>query len=366
MTKNTPSRLFYCVTIALLVMISACTPTPAPVLDLPTEAASKSEDKMLNIYNWADYIDESILTDFEEKYGITINYTTYTSNEELIDTLMAGPTDYDLVIPTDYAVELLRKESVFGAIDKTNIPNFDNIAPTFINPAYDPGNRYCIPYQWGTLGVGYNIQATGKEINSWADVFDPAFAGRVALLDEARASLGVILLHLGYSPNTTNQSEIAEATEFLKSNAPQIVAYAPDTGQDMLAAGEVDIAMEWNGDIFYIMSDNPDIRYVIPSDGAIIWADNVCLLANAPNQENAELFLNYLLEPEVGAALSNYVKYASPNQAALPFINEEDRNNPGMYPPDDVRARLFFLADVGPAAQLFDDAWNDVLANHEQ
>lgn len=352
--------------LALVVLVSACAPKAAPAPQPATEAAPVAEDNVLNIHNWADYMDETLLTDFEEKYGITINYSTFTSNEDMVNELLAGPVEYDIVVPTDYAIQYLRNESKLGSLDRSNIPNFNNIDPAFINPAYDPGNRYCIPYQWGTTGIGYNIKATGREIHGWSDVFDPAYAGRVSLLDDPRDSLGSILLYLGYSPNTTNQIEINAAAEFLKSHADIIATYAPDTGQDLLAAGEVDIALEYNGDIFQLMAENPDIRYVIPQEGALIWSDNLCLLAKAPHKENAEKFMNYLLEPEVGAALSNYLHYASPNLAALPFLNEEDLSDPGMYPPEEVRARMFFLADLGSAAQLYTDAWNDVMANRGQ
>ncbi|MBC8334564.1 MAG: spermidine/putrescine ABC transporter substrate-binding protein [Anaerolineales bacterium] len=360
------SKFFQFAPILLLVLVSACAPAATPTAEPATEVAPVAESTVLNIYNWEDYMDDTILAAFEEEYGITINYTTYTSNEELIDVLMAGPVDYDLVVPSDYAVEFLRGESMFGSLDKTNIPNFANIAPTFINPSYDPGNRYCIPYQWGTTGIGYNIKATGKELTSWADVFDPAYAGRVSFIEEPREAFAAILLLLGHSPNSTNQIELDEATAFLKSNADHIATYAPDTGQDLLDAGEVDIAHEYNGDIFQIMAENPDIRYMIPSEGAMIWSDNLCLLASAPNKENAEKFMNYLLDAEVGAALSNYLRYASPNQAALPFLNEEDRNHPGLYPPEEVLARMFFFANIGSASQLYDDAWSEVLANHGQ
>ncbi|NQU30323.1 MAG: spermidine/putrescine ABC transporter substrate-binding protein [Anaerolineae bacterium] len=362
------SKFFQFAPILLLVLVSACAPAATPTAEPATEVAPVPQDNVVNVYNWSDYMDESILADFEEKFGVTVNYTEYGGMDDLIDVLEAGPVDYDLVVPADYAVEYLRNESMFGAPDRANMPNFGNIAPTFINPYFDPGNRYCIPYQWGTTGIGYNIQATGKEILGWGDVFDLAVEGRVrlSLLADPRESLGAVLLFLGYSPNTTNPVEINEAAEFLKAHADQIVSYAPDTGSELLAAGELDIAHDYSGDIFQHMENNPDIRYVIPSEGAIIWSDNVCLLANAPHKENAEMFMNYLLDPEVGAALSNYLRYATPNQAALPLINESDRNDPGLYPSEDVLSKLFFLTDVGEATQVYEDAWSEILANHAE
>jgi len=352
--------------LTLVVLVSACARKATPAPQPATEAAPVAEDNVLNIYNWNDYMDETLLTNFEKEYGIKINYSTFANNDELTKVLMAGPVEYDIVVPPNYGIQYLRNESKLGSLDRSNIPNFNNIDPAFINPDYDPGNRYCIPYQWGTTGIGYNIKATGREIHGWSDVFDPAYAPRVSMLDDARESLGSILLYLGYSPNSTNLIEINEAAEFLKSHDDIITSFAPDTGQDQLVAGEVDIVLEYSGDIFQVMADNPDIRYVIPQEGALIWSDNLCLLASAPHKGNAEKFMNYLLEPEVGAALSNYLHYATPNQAALPFVNEEDRSNPGIYPSEEVRARLFFSADLGSATQLYTDAWNDVMANRGQ
>jgi len=260
-------------------------------------------------------------------------------------------------------VEIMRNADLLAPLDKNNIPNLTNVDPSFVSPAYDPGNRYCVPYQWGTLGIGYNIKATGRELTSWQDLFDPAFAGRVSLLADARLTMGVVLLYLGYSPNTTSGIEIAKARDFLVEHAAQIAEYAPDTGQDLLTAGTVDVAFEWSGDIFQAMEESADIRYVIPQEGSLIWTDNMCILATAPHKEMAEKFINYVLKPEVGAAISNYVRFGSPNQAAMPLLNQEDRDNPALYPSDEVRQRLFFLADVGPeATKLYEAAWAEVLA----
>jgi spermidine/putrescine transport system substrate-binding protein len=213
------------------------------------------------------------------------------------------------------------------------------------------------------MGIGYNLKATGREIKGMKDFFDPAFAGRVSGLDDAREMLGTVLIYLGYSPNTTQKDEIDAARDLLVSQSKQIASYAPDTGQDLLAEGQVDMAFEWSGDILQLVEENPDIRYVIPEEGSLIWTDNMCIPASAPHKELAEKFINYILEPEVGAALSDFIHYATPNMAALPLINEADRNNPALYPPDQVRASLFFLADVGPeATSLYDQAWAQVMS----
>ncbi len=348
--------------LALAVLLTSCAaPTALPAV---TPTAPNLEANELNIYNWDTYIDPTIITDFEQRYGVKINYDVFGSNEELLERVESGQTDYDLVVPSDYMVSIMREKNLLAPLEKENIPNIRNISPEFTSPNYDPGNQYCAPYQWGTVGIGYNINSTGRTITGWKDLFDPGFRGRVSMLDDSRLSLGVVLLYLGYSPNTTHASQIAEARDFLINRADQISAYAPDTGQDLLAAAEVDLAFEWSGDIFQLISENPDIRYIIPEEGSIIWTDNICILATAPHQGLAEIFINYLLEPRIGATLSNYIRFSSPNEAALPYINESDRNDPALYPPEEVRRRLFFVTDVGAEADaLYQQAWAEVMAS---
>lgn len=350
----------------VLLSVSACqsSSTAASVSgdSLPVaEPVIANSDNILTIYNWDTYIDPQILVDFESKFGVTIDYRVYDSDLVMLDEMLAGETPYDLIVPSDYVTDLLRREKALHPLNKENIPNFANLAPDFVNPSYDPGNRYCAPYQWGTIGIGYNLAATGREIAGWKDVFDPQFAGEVSLMDEPRYTLGVVLIYLGYSPNTTNSAEIQAAVEFLDSHSDQFGGFSGDDAQDLLADGTFDLVMEWSGDIFQLMEDNPDIRYVIPEEGSILWTDNICIPATSQHKELAEQFINYLLEPEVGAALSNFVRYGSPNQAALPFI--ADRQDESIYPQQAVRDRLFLMTGIGMAGeQLYESQWEQVLA----
>ena len=329
---------------------------------VPTAAP---ERPVLNVFNWETYIDPAILTAFEQRFGATVNYQTFETDVAMLDAVRADPSAHDLIVATDFMVEAMRRESLLSPLNKANIPNFANLDPLFVSPSYDPGSRFCVPYQWGTTGFGYDAEATGREITGWRDIFDPVLAGRVALLDSRREVLGGILILLGYSPNTTSSVEIAAARNFLIERRNHIATYAEEDGQDLLVAGEVDVAMEYSGDIFQVMEDDPDLRYVIPSEGTIIWADNMCIPAGARNQALAEQFINFILEPETGAALSNFIRYSSPNQAALPLISEADRLNPALYPLAGVRDRLFFLVDLGPeVSALYDRAWAEILAAH--
>jgi spermidine/putrescine transport system substrate-binding protein len=306
-----------------------------------------------------------ILTDFEDQFGVSIDYQVFDNDNDLLEELRAGATNYDVVVPSDFTVAIMRSEGLLAPLEKDNIPNVQNLDPTFISPVFDPANRHCMPYQWGTVGIGYNEEAIGREIESWADFFDPEFAGRVALLDDYRTTMGLVLLVLGYSPNTTDPEQIAEAAEFLKSHAEQVGAYTGDEAQDLLDEGQYDMVVEWSGDVFQIMEENPKIRYVIPAEGSIIWTDNACIPANSMNKALGEEFINYILEPEIGAKLSNYVQYGTPNEASLPYIDAEVLSDPAIYPSEAVRERLFFLVDVNLAAtQIYEQAWDEILAEH--
>lgn len=345
--------------LALTMLMIACQSTESPATVTPP---AEETTPILKVYNWDTYIDPEILANFEEEYGVTIDYQVFDNDNDLLEELRDGGVDYDVVVPSDFIVAIMRNEGLLAPLDKEEIPNSVNLDPTFISPVFDPANRYCMPYQWGTVGIGYNEEAVGREINSWSDFFDPEFAGRVAMLDDYRTTMGLVLLILGYSPNTTNPRQIAEAAEFLKSHADQIGAYTGDDGQDLLDSGEFDMVVEWSGDIFQVMEENEDIRYVIPSEGSIIWTDNACIPASARNKRLGEEFINYILEPEVGAQLSNYVQYGTPNEASLPLIDEDVLNDPAIYPPESVRERLFFLVDVNLAAtELYQQAWNEIL-----
>ncbi|MFN2224122.1 MAG: spermidine/putrescine ABC transporter substrate-binding protein [Candidatus Promineifilaceae bacterium] len=348
--------------LGLTMLLIACRQNDTPAI---VTSPAQETTPVLKVYNWDTYIDPEILTSFEQTYGVSIDYQIFDVDTDMMEELRVPGADYDVVVPSDFNVAIMRQEGLLAPLDKDAIPNAVNLDPTFVSPVFDPANRYCMPYQWGTVGIGYNLAATGREITSWADFFDPEFAGRVAMMDDTRTAIGLALLILGYSPNTTNPRQIAEATDFLISHADQIGAYTGDDGQDFLNRGEFDMVVEWSGDIFQIMEENEDIRYVIPEEGSLIWTDNLCIPATAPHKALAEQFINYILEPEIGAQLSNYTQFGTPNAAALPFIDEELLANPAVYPPESVRERLFFQVDVNLAAtQLYDQAWAEIMEGH--
>ncbi|MEN9217128.1 MAG: spermidine/putrescine ABC transporter substrate-binding protein [Gloeomargarita sp. HHBFW_bins_162] len=315
----------------------------------------------LSVYNWATYIAPQVLTEFEQKFNVRIKYDTFDSPDTLYAKLKPGNPGYDVVFPSDYLVSRMIQEEMLLPLDQAQLPNQVNLGEKFRNPAYDPGNRFSMPYQWGTQGIGYNRKKTGKPIDSWGAMFDPQY--RVAWQEESRATLGAVLIALGLNPNTTQASEINRARDWLIQHRRNIVAFAPDTGEELLNQGEVALALENSGDIFQVMVENPDIAYSIPKEGAILWVDTMAIPKGAPHVELAHQFINYLLEPAVAAQISNYTRYATPNQTAIQdkLIQAEDLNNPAIYPPPAVFAKLQVLENLPPATlTLYDAAWNEI------
>jgi spermidine/putrescine transport system substrate-binding protein len=346
----------------LLFIIGVTIPFGCTANQSNSTGANSNRENSLSVYNWSTYIDPSVIQDFEQKYGVEVKYDTYESNDDLYTKLKPGNPGYDVIFPSDYMVTIMGKENLVEELNLKNIPNLKNLDPKFLKAPFDPENKYSVPYQWGTMGFGYNVAKTGGEIDSWKTVFDPKYKGKVSLLDELRSMMGGILIYLGYDPNTTNPEEINKAKDFLLKHKDNIAAFAPDTGQNLLDQGEVDIAVEWSGDIFQVMEENPDLRYAIPKEGTIIWIDNISIPKGAPHKELAEKFINYLLEPEVGAKVSNFIKYGSPNKVAVEkgLINQEDLQNKAIYPSSETFAKLTYLKDVGEASKLYDQAWTEI------
>jgi spermidine/putrescine transport system substrate-binding protein len=327
-------------------------------------ATSPNSQQTLNLFNWSTYIDPAVIADFEKENNIKIKYDTYESNEDLYSKIKGGNPGYDIIFPADYMVKIMISEGLLEPLDLTKLPNQKNISSTFLNPSFDPGNKYTMPYQIGSMGLGYNIKATGQPIDSWSALLDPKYQGKIAVIDDMRATFAWALIALGYSPNTTNPDEINQAKEFLIKNKGAIAAFAPDTGQQLLVQGEVDIAIEWSGDVFQVMKENPDIRYVIPKEGSLLLADNMAIPKGAPNRELAHKFIDFILMPENGARISNYLKYGSPNQVAKDqgLIDANDLNNRAIYPPPELLKKMPYLEDVGESTKIYDQAWTEVKA----
>ncbi len=326
--------------------------------------AWSEEEKKLNVYNWDTYIGETTLQTFTDKTGIEVQYDLYANNEELFAKLKAGNPGYDVIFPSDYMIETMIALNMLEPVDHAKIPNLVNINPAkpFSDPAYNPGLKYGVPYMWGTVGIGYR-KSKVPEPTSWGVLLDSSeYAGRVALLADARMVMGLALKYLGYSMNSKSEAEINQARDLLIKQKPNIKAFAPDNGQDLLLSGEVDLVMEWNGDIISVEEEDDDIAYAVPKEGTNVWTDNVCIPVGAPHPENAHAFLNHLLDKDVALEIATTIHYATSNKAAQAELPAELLNDPAIYPPEEVIANSEALVDVGDFTPVYDKAWTEVQA----
>ncbi len=318
--------------------------------------------KELNIYNWSDYIAEDTISNFEKEFGVKVNYDTYEDNEAMLAKLQAGATGYDIVVPTGYMIEIMLKQNLLAPINHENIPNLKGVSKALASPPYDPGRKHTVPWQWGTTGFGYNSKKIPRTPDSWDLLWDRKYKGKITMLDDMRSVISVALKKLGYSLNSTSEKELLEAKKLLLEQKPLLKAYISAPVKSLLISGEVWISHLWVGDVLMAKEENDALEYCIPKEGCEIWDDNLAIPKTAPHKYTAEIWMNYCLQPEVSAGVSNYVHYATPVEAAKKLINEADRKNPGIYPPPEVMKRLEFQVDIGEATRIYDQIWTELKA----
>ncbi len=366
--------------ILLSLILTACqaganppTATPAAAtsptaLNQPGDAAATCGDKSklaktLHFYNWANYMDDAILAEFEQTCGVKVVQDTFASNEDLLAKLQAGASGYDLIIPSDYMVAIMRELNLLAELDFSHIPNAANIMPIFHNPPYDPEQKMSLPYQWGTTGLAYNTKRVKEPIDGWEDIFDAKKAcgfGGLSMLNDAREVLGAALKLKGYSMNDTDPAHWSEAKEIVSAIKPCITTFDNASFADVLQAGEVAVSHGFSGEFAKAIEANPDLTYIVPKEGTTIWVDNMAVPNDAPNQYTAEIFINFILRPDIGARLTNYTYYASPNEASKALINPDIINNASIYPPADVMGKLEFLRDLGATTPLIEKLWTEL------
>ena len=318
----------------------------------------------VNFYNWDTYIGETTIEDFTSATGIEVQYDLFADNDELFAKLKSGNPGYDVIVPTNNYVERMIEAKMLTPLDHKKIPNRKNIGASFADPAHDPGRKYTMPYMWGTIGIGYRKSAVDKTPDSWADLYtSDRYAGRMAMLGDGQTVMQMAMKMMGKSLNAWTDANIAAAEAVIIKQKKNITAFAPDNGQDLLLAGEVDLAMEWNGDILQAMEEDDDIGYAVPKEGGLLWEDDLCIPAGGPNPDAAHALINYLLDAEAGAKIAEFIYYATPNEAARALTDEEYRSNPAVFPPDDVIAKCEVAVYPGQEiTQKIDAAWTRVKA----
>jgi spermidine/putrescine transport system substrate-binding protein len=320
-----------------------------------------AQSQQLNVYNWDTYIGETTLEDFTDATGIAVRYDLYASNDELFAKLREGNPGYDVIFPTHDYVERMIVADMLLPLDHSKIPNLANVDPAFADPAFDPGLAHSMPYFWGTVGLGYRMSVGSP--TAWADVFASSeYDGRISLLNSTD-TIYAALKYLGHSLNTEDPAEIAAAADLLIEIKPKIKSFAPDTGQDLLIAREVDVCLEYNGDILQVMEEDDDLNFVVPEEGTLLSEDTMCIPKGGPNPDNAHAFINFILEAEVHAAIAAFIRYPCPNAAALELIPAEDLANPALYPPREVLERCEFSHYKGEDVEShYQEALTRVLA----
>jgi len=321
------------------------------------------EGQTLSVYNWSTYIADDTVSNFEEACGVSVTYDIYDSGETMLARIRQGNPGYDIIVPSDFTIATMATEELLIPLDLDMIPNLVHVSEGLLDAPYDPGNTYSVPYQWGTVGIGYNTEKI-PEITTWQEMYE--YAGAVAWLDDRRAMFGFALIALGFDPNTTDADEIAAARDFLLENGGNVTTIAGDDGQVLLERGDVDITVEYSGDIIDLTyeCECETFAYLIPEEGTNLWIDNLAIPVDAPNAELAMVFIDYITHPQVSADISNFTAYASPNQTAIDMglIDEELLADTNIYPTEEMREKFFFVESLGPdAEQLYNNAWDELL-----
>ena len=340
---------------AVGVLLAACAGCSDPTAHGASAAVS---ERVLNVYNWSDYIQPAVVADFSREYGIHVNYDVFDSNEILETKLLTGHTNYDIVVPSGAFFERQLQADIYRKLDKSLLPNLKNVDPEVARAAarYDPGNQYSVDYMWITSGVGYNTadihaRLADAPVDSWRMLFDPAIVSRfqdcgVQILDAPSEVVATVLIVLGRNPNSNSPEDLKAAEQALKAMRPYVRYVDSSRYIDNLANGDICLAMGWSGDVKQAhdrardAGKGIDVAYSIPKEGAISNYDVLAIPADAPHVRNAHLFINYLLRPEIAARNSNLIKYANALSAASQPLDAAVRSDPGVYPPPAVRARL--------------------------
>ena len=312
-------------------------------------------EKELHIYNWSDYIAEDTVPNFQKEFGVKVTYDTYESNEEMVAKLQAGATGYDIVVPSGYIIPVMVATDLITPINKKYITNFNNISPIFQNLPTDPGNKYTVPWQWGTTGIAYRHDKVKTPMDSWGVFLDKQFGKKMTMMDDGREVIGAFLRYRGHSLNSTNPAELSKAKADAIAAKKQLKAYISAPVKAQLISGDVWISQLWNGDTTQAKAEQPNLTYVIPKEGCTIWGDSMCIPKSAPNKRAAHEWMNYILRPEVGAALSEATGYGTPNAAAARVMK-----NPVPYPTEDELKRLEYQVDLGKDTATWDQIWTEI------
>lgn len=334
-----------------------------------------SHSDELYVYNWGEYIDEDVITQFEEETGIKVTYDMFETNEEMYPIIEAGAVMYDVVCPSDYMIQKMAENGLLTEINFENVPNAEYIDPVYIEKSrsFDPQNEYSVPYTWGTVGIIYNtkrLDELGVEPPAkWSDLWDPRYAGEILMQDSVRDAMMVALKMNGHSLNSTDPTELEEAKNLLLEQKPLVQAYVVDQVRDKMLNGEAAVGVIYSGELLYLQEEaellnlDYELKYVIPEEGSNVWIDAWVIPYNAQNKENAEKWINFLCRPDIALKNFEYITYATPNAGAFEMLDEETQNNKSVFPDDEVLANCEVYQYLGTDADdVYSALWKEIKA----
>ncbi len=316
--------------------------------------------QVVNVYNWADYIPTEVIERFEKETGIRVNYAEYESNEMMYAKLKSNPKiGYDVIFPSSYYISRMAKENRLLRLDKAKIPNIKNLNKQLLNQSFDPNNQYSLPYLWGTAGIVVNRKYINPDkITGWKDFWRPEFKNQLLIFDDMRQVFSIALFRLGYSANDTNKEHIEEAYKLLKELWPNIKLFSIEAEQNIYIDEDVYIGMGLNGEIFNAIAENPSLTYIYPKEGFEIWMDCIAIPINAPHQDAAFAFINFLLRPEIAKQITIFTGFSTPNSAAVPLLPAAIRKSSIVNPDNKILKKGQFFEDLGEANALYEAYWN--------
>lgn len=325
-----------------------------------------TQNNQIVVYNWGEYIDPDVITQFEEETNIKVIYEEFETNEIMYPKVKSGAIAYDVVCPSDYMIQRMLKEDMLAEINFDNIPNYKYIGQTYINgsKSFDPENKYSIPYCWGTVGILYNTKKVSEPIDSWDVLWDSQYKNQILMQDSVRDAFAVALKKLGYSLNSTDMDELEEAKNLLLEQKPNVQAYVIDQVRDKMIGNEAAIGVIYSGEAIYVQQENPNIEYVVPKEGSNLWIDSWVIPKNCSNKEGAEAFLNFLCRPEIALKNFEYITYSTPNEGAKSLLPKELQNNQIAFPDENIinRCETFnFLGDEADA--YYNKLWRTIKSN---
>ena len=361
------------ISVFLVVLLFVCTLSvsafaeeDAYAYDMEYYSKFKGQNVTIYVYNWGEYISDGsddsmdVVKEFEALTGINVEYTTFDSNESLFAKLKSGSASYDVIIPSDYMVSRLADNGMLAKLDYANIPNFDRyIDAEFKNPEYDAANEYSVPYMWGTVGVIYNTKYVDEaDIGSWDLLWNEKYAGKILMFDNSRDAFAIALSKLGYSMNTTDAEELKAAAAELAKQGSVVQAYVMDQIFDKMVEENAYVAPYYAGDYLTMAEDNEDLAFYIPKEGTNLFTDAMCIPSTCQNKAAAEMFINFMCEPTVSAANTDYICYSTPISAAKELIDPEMAENEIAYPSAEILAKTERYKNLSDEAnQLMDDLW---------